>query len=269
MGDGNATRRVSRPWAVYREQHDASSSSCAATSRDSWRSCPRPDGEELAPSKGRGLVGGGGIGSQTHTKDALWSVGVASRTRNNAPQHDPVRLIGANPFLVLYSKEVLVAYASVWRIDWSERGAGAALVLWLSGSVRVIAADPVLGLWLAEQFTRHFPEVRGLPWPDPAITVAAVEIDFDLERGMTALGADVQVDIVGPALDRRLFSTDSFDLGGTPHLMSTVLLPCPNGRVIVGGTSIAGAPQVSTCSSGAPSSTAMIAVAEVWCRSGA
>jgi hypothetical protein len=174
-----------------------------------------------------------------------------------------IRLIGANPFLVLYERETPTGYASVWRVDWSEQGSGQAIVIWLPSETRVIGADPGLAGWLADSFNRHFPEVRGLAWPEPRVTEAAVEMDLDLRTGMRASGGDVLVEIQGPPLDRRLVEVDSFDLGGDVYQLRTVVLPCRTGRLVVGGREIQGAPQVEIREAGAFSS-AVLAVAEVW-----
>ena len=176
-----------------------------------------------------------------------------------------VRLIGANPGLTLFAADTdrPAAFASVWRVDWSTAGAGNALVLWHDGHTRVISSSPDLGVWLAEEFTRHFPEVAGLPWPAPKVTAAPVAVELDLAHGVRAAAADVEIEITGP-MDRRLVRADDFDLGGTPHLLSTVLMPCRSGTVRVAGAPVPGEPRVRT--EPRASSTAFLADAEVWCR---
>lgn len=176
-----------------------------------------------------------------------------------------VRLIGANPGLRLYSTpdaEEPAAFASAWRVDWSTHGQGNALVLWHAGRTRVICPSAELGGWLAAEFTRHFPEVRGLPWPPPEVTVAPVRFDIDLARGVRAHGADVSLEITDP-LERRMIRVDDFDLGGTPNELSTVYIPCRSGTLRIGGAPVPGSPRVST--SPRISSTAFLADAEVWC----
>lgn len=176
-----------------------------------------------------------------------------------------VLLMGANPGVRLYAAdgdEVPEAYASAWRVDWSVRGAGNALVLWRAGVPRVISDSAPLGEWLAAAFTRHFPEVRGLPWPTPEVTTAPVTYESDLTNGVRVSGADVQLEITEP-LQRGLVRVDDFDLGGTPHLLSTVLMPCRQAALRVGGTPVPGLPRVTT--SPRVSSSAFIADAEVWC----
>lgn len=176
-----------------------------------------------------------------------------------------VRLIGANPGLTLYDgdSDSRVGYASVWRVDWSTHGTGTAIVTWHSGQTQVVTASPELGRWLAAEFTRHFPEVQGLPWPDPQVVTAPVALELDLAHGIRASGADVEVEITGP-LDRRLVRVDEFDLGGVPNELSTVIIPCRSGSLRIAGTPVPGDPRVATTPR--VSSSAFLADAEVWCH---
>ncbi|NUR72337.1 MAG: hypothetical protein HOU81_16100 [Hamadaea sp.] len=163
-----------------------------------------------------------------------------------------VRLVGANPGMTVREGDQLLAFASVWRVDWSERGAGLALVLWHAGTTQVVSASPALGGWLAEEFTRHFPEVRGQQWPDPLVVEAPVAWEQDLGVGLRASAADVTVEITGPK-DRRLVRDEAFDLGGSSHLLSTVYMPCAVGTLTVAGVPVTGDVH------------AYLADAEVWC----
>jgi len=163
-----------------------------------------------------------------------------------------VRLIGANPGMTVRDGDRLTAFVSVWRVDWSERGAGLALILWHAGTTSVIGSSPSLGGWLAAEFTRHFPEVRAEQWPDPLVIDAPVTWEQDLAVGLRASGADVTVEITGPR-DRRLVRDENFDLGGTSHLLSTVYMPCSSGVLTVGGRAVTG------------ETHAYLADAEVWC----
>ncbi|MCC5579508.1 hypothetical protein IMZ11_28145 [Microtetraspora sp. AC03309] len=164
-----------------------------------------------------------------------------------------IRLIGANPGLTVSDGGRRVAFASVWRADWSQAGSGRAVVLWHEGRTRALGPDPTLALWLAEEFTRHFPEVAGLHWPEPEVTVAPVDMDLDLTAGLRASAADVTVTIDGPPLERRACRVEDFDLGGIPHLLTNVYMPCPAGTLAVGGVPVAG-----------DATHAFLADAEVW-----
>ncbi|HLU44814.1 MAG TPA: hypothetical protein VKZ67_07355 [Natronosporangium sp.] len=180
-----------------------------------------------------------------------------------------VRLIGANPGLRVFADDgegELLGYASVWRVDWSPYGTGPAVVTWYDQRPRVISPSAELGRWLADEFTRHFPEVRGLPWPEPEVTVAPVTLEQDLSHGVRAVAANVEVEITDP-LDRRLVRVDDFDLGGTPYQLSTVLMPCRRGVIRIDGTPLPGAPRLRNLDSPElpVSSSAFLADAEVWC----
>ncbi len=176
-----------------------------------------------------------------------------------------VRLIGANPGLRLHAGAdgQPVAFVSAWRVDWSTRGQGNALVLWHDGRTRVVCPSRQLGTWLADAFTRHFPEVRGLPWPEPEITQEPVTFDINLAHGMRATGAGIDLQIADP-MDHRMVTVDGFDLGGTRNRLSTVYIPCRSGTLHIGGAPVAGEPRVDTTPP--VSSTAFLADAEVWCH---
>ncbi|MEV0651159.1 hypothetical protein AB0I28_38490 [Phytomonospora sp. NPDC050363] len=173
-----------------------------------------------------------------------------------------VLLVGANPIVRLFDEQGAVsAFASVWVADWSVHGAGAALVLWHKGSVRLFGGDPVLTRWLERDFTRHFPEVAGLDWPES--TVEEIEVDVRLSLESLAVKAgDVEVYADG-VLDRRTFATDSFDLDGVPHGLSLVLAPVRHGSIRVAGVELAGAVRVEGPPE-RPSSSAFLTAAEVW-----
>ena len=172
-------------------------------------------------------------------------------------------LVGANPGVLLRSDGEVTAFASVWQVDWSERGSGPAVVLWHAGRVRLLGPDPALAGWLADTFVRHFGEVAGLPWEVTA-EEAAVEIDLDLDHGLTAKAADVTVEIAG-VLDRRVFAADDLTFDGVRYALSNVYVPCRDARVTVGGSPVPGSPEVDE-SAERPSSSAFLAVAESWTR---
>ncbi len=175
-----------------------------------------------------------------------------------------VLLVGANPGLTLFDGGTVTAFASLWTVDWSAKGAGTAIVLWYDGRVRVLGADPGLAGWLERDFVRHFPEVEGLPWPEPTVEPVEATIETDLSHGVLARAGDVAVRISG-VLGRRTYSTDEFDLGGVKHGLSLVLSPCSAGSVTVAGRELPG-----TVTRGGtperPSSSAFLAAAEVWTR---
>lgn len=179
-----------------------------------------------------------------------------------APQD--VVLVGANPNVRLFAGEAVAAFASLWEVRWSERGRGRAVVLWHDGQVRVLGTDLTLAAWLSESFTRHFPEVAGLPWSEPQLERADVRLDIDLDRGATAHAGDIAV-TMGGVLQRRAFTTDSFDLGGVRYGLSLVLAPVERAEIVVAGQRLPGEVRVEGTPQ-RPTSSAFVADAEVWRR---
>ncbi|MPZ82671.1 MAG: hypothetical protein GEV28_20620 [Actinophytocola sp.] len=175
-----------------------------------------------------------------------------------------VILCGANPGVRLFDGDTVTAYASVWVVDWSERGAGSAIVLWHDGVVRVLGEDPAFGGWLERAFTRHFPEADGLPWPEPTPERTAVEVRLDLGTGLSARAGDVEITMSG-VLDRRAFETDEFPLDGVPHGLRLVTAPTSDATIEVGGRRLAGT-VTRGGSADRPSSSAFLTTAEVWLR---
>ena len=170
--------------------------------------------------------------------------------------------MGANPGVTLYDGDRATAYASVWRVAWTLRGNGRALVLGTPEQIRIIGPDAGLGLWLGTEFNRHLRGVSGgISWSEPELTVAPVEFHLDLAAGFRATADDVSVEITGP-MERYLTRNDEYDLGGTPNILSTVWIPCRDGAISVDGARLAGAVRVDPAK---PMSSAFIADAEVWC----
>lgn len=170
-------------------------------------------------------------------------------------------MVGSNPGLALYGNEgSSTTFVSVWRVDWSVKGPGTAVVLSHGGRVRVVTPVPGLGRWLADTFNRHFPEVAGLPWADPELTEAPVTFDQNMATGLKATAADITVEISGP-LARRKVTVEAFP--GNGLRLSNVYTPCQSGHLTVAGQLVAGKPRVSA--GPPPSSTAFLADAEVWC----
>jgi hypothetical protein len=173
-------------------------------------------------------------------------------------------LVGSNPGVLLRHRGAITAYASVWVVDYSRHGSGTALVLWHEGRVRTIGENPALSRWLADAFVRYFPEVGQLPWSPEPVERAHLEVDIDLAVGARAAGANVEV-AIGGVLDRRRFSSDDFRLGNDTLRLSNVYAPCANAEISVSGAAIPGRPAVDRRPE-RPSSTAFLAVAEVWSR---
>jgi hypothetical protein len=184
--------------------------------------------------------------------------------------HEPaarrVILTGANPGVRLFDASGKVAvFASMWTVDWSERGSGNVIVLWHDGAVRVVADDVDLAAWVESYFVRSFLEVQGLPWPDPVIERDLVQISVDLADGLTAKGADIQIEM-GGVLDRRVFTTDKYLLGGVEHSLSLLIAPVRTARIDLGGETLPGRVRVDGRNKTKPSSSAFLTTAEVWSR---
>lgn len=175
-----------------------------------------------------------------------------------------VILSGANPGVRLFDGDAVTVFASVWVVDWSVHGAGAAIVVWHDGVVRVVSDVPVLGAWLERDFTRHFPETTGLAWPEPVVEKVEMEVRLDFGNGLVARADDIEVTMSG-ILDRRYFQTDDFRLAGVPHGLRLVLAPVSEATVSVAGRRLAGAPKVTTAGD-SPTSSAFLTTAEVWLR---
>ncbi len=201
---------------------------------------------------------------------ALLSGGTAAATHSIAgstadPADRTPVLIGANPGIQLFDQEgACTAYASVWRVTWSPAGTGDVLILWQPDGVSVYSANPRLARTVTDDFTRHFPEVDGLPWPDPVHRRIPVLMHLDMAQGLWARAGAVEVRMSG-VLDIRSFTTDEFPLGGVPHSLHLVLGPCERGRITVRGRRLPGEISVGSGTRG-PSSSAFVTDAEVWRR---
>ncbi|AKU16874.1 hypothetical protein [Luteipulveratus mongoliensis] len=172
-------------------------------------------------------------------------------------------LVGANPAVQLFDAAgTCTAYVSVWQVRWSTHGTGNALVLWQPTRVLVMGEDPKLADWLAGSFVRHFPELEGRTWHEPAVHQTPVHMDLSLERGLRARAGAVDVEI-GDVLGHRTFSTDDFPLGAVRHGLSLVLAPCRTGQIRVGGQVLHGEVRVAGTPE-RPSSSAIVTDAEVW-----
>src|SRR5699024_3115642 len=108
----------------------------------------------------------------------------SSATTENDPASRDVVLVGANPGIRLFDGDTVTAFASVWRVDWSTHGSGTAIITWHRDEVDLYTDVPALGRWLERYFTRHFPEVEGLPWPNPVVHDVPAHVDIDLGHGI-------------------------------------------------------------------------------------
>jgi hypothetical protein len=215
-----------------------------------------------------GTVGlaGTGLGSAPAGATPRWAVRTdrTVRTDQTDPATRRVVLVGANPAVQLFDGEIVTAYASAWRVDWSPFGRGTALVLWHDGRVHVYGADTRLARWLEREFVRFFPEVAELPWPEPTVARRPVHLANNLATGMEARAGDVHIQM-SDVVDRRTFATDDFPLGGIPHSLSLVLAPCSQAAVSIRGRRVPGEIKLGGTPE-RPGSSAFTTEAEVWKR---
>ncbi|MGO1166009.1 MAG: hypothetical protein ACTMHL_05265 [Janibacter sp.] len=186
------------------------------------------------------------------------------RTAMSDPADRRVVLVGANPGFQLFDGDRVTAYVSAWRVDWSPHGSGTAVIRWQDDEVHLYSSRPRLARWLERDFTRHFPEVEGLPWPPPVVHRTPAHIDIDMATGARIRAGDVSVRM-GDVRDRRSFTTDDFPLGAVDHSLHLVLGPCFEGRGRVGGSMMEGE-IVTSGTPERPGSSAFITEAEVWRR---
>ena len=173
-------------------------------------------------------------------------------SKSSAGSNRRIILAGANPGLRLFDENGKVtAYASIWMVDWSIRGAGTAVSSGSTGSSGWCPRTSTWPSWLERYFVRSFLEVQGLPWHEPAIERDLVQVSMNLADGLSAKAADIQIEM-GGVLDRRLFATDNFQLADGNHSLSLVIAPVRSATVSIGGASVPGFVQVD----GSPTSPA-------------
>lgn len=229
---------------------------------------PSPATDHGPRHVGRRALVGTGLAASFAAAGTLVPPTASATTRAGMAASDPsdrdVVLVGANPGLQLFDGDEVTAYVSAWRVDWSTHGTGSAVILWHEGRVHLYGADRSLAHWLERDFTRHFPEVAGLPWPDPVFHRRNADVDIDLATGARVRAGEVHV-TWGEVRDQRSFTTDDFPLGGVPHSLHLVLGPSFRAHGRVGGSIMEG--EIATSgTSDRPSSSAFVTEAEVWRR---
>jgi hypothetical protein len=174
-----------------------------------------------------------------------------------------VVLIGSNPGLLLYADQRPVGYASVWSVDWSRWGGGAVIIAATESGWLTAAQDEHFARILLDRFTRNLPEAAEFAWDNRVHHVAgSPRIDLDPAKGMRASAPGMLVSI-SEVLDRRHFTDPAFRLGSATVGLSNVYLPCAVGTLTLDGEDVPGTPVVDP-QSDPPSSTAYLALAEVW-----
>lgn len=161
-----------------------------------------------------------------------------------------VMLAGANPAALFRDGDRAVAFASLWLVDWSERGAGRVLFVVEPDATRAYGQEPELAGWLADTFVQRFGESAQVGWHDPEWVPAPVAVDLDATAGLTATAADTTLTLAGVGRP-EVFAGEA--LG---YRLSNVTLPCTAGRLERSGAALPGT-----------ASPAFLALAEVWSRS--
>jgi len=174
-----------------------------------------------------------------------------------------VVLIGSNPGLLLLTNDHPTAVASVWMVDWSRWGRGDVIVVATPDGWLTAGADEHFARILADRFTRHFPEAETFDWDGHVEHIdEKPSVRLNAATGVRASAEGLKVEITG-VLDRRHISEPAYELDGALVSLSNVYLPCARGSITVRGELIAGEPNVGGTEE-RPSSSAFLAVAEVW-----
>ncbi|MFL6074846.1 MAG: hypothetical protein ACJ73S_15730 [Mycobacteriales bacterium] len=160
-----------------------------------------------------------------------------------------VVLAGANPAVLLRDGDQAAAFASLWLVDWSERGAGRVLFVVEPDATRMYGERRELADWLADTFVRRFGESARVGWHEPEWVPARPEVLLDTSAGLTATAADVTLTLAGVGPPAR-FAGDA--LG---YHLSNVTFPCTAARLTRSGSTVTGTPD-----------PAFLALAEVWSR---
>ena len=177
---------------------------------------------------------------------------------------DTLALVGANPAVTLIDGDEPVAFASLWRVDWSPRGSGTTIVLWYAGRVRVFGSDTEISRMVEADFTQYFPEVQDLAWSAPEFVAGPAVLRSSLSTGAVATAPGIEVEISG-LMDRREFSTADFPLSPdrAAYGLRLVLAPASDARIIVDGVQLPGRPRTGGTVE-CPTSSAFVTDAEVW-----
>jgi hypothetical protein len=179
-----------------------------------------------------------------------------------------VEFIGANPCATLMRGSRRVGFVSLWDAEWSTHGTGMAVLAWADGddAVRLLATDADLGTWLADTFSRHLPELEGLPHIDGIVDCEVREWRVDAGGARAdVLGADgsrVAATISRGAVTRPGFVSPC-RLGGATWTLTNLLTFCVDATLEVDGARVLGRPELSGANDDL-TSTAFVATHETW-----
>ncbi|NED99031.1 hypothetical protein [Phytoactinopolyspora halotolerans] len=182
----------------------------------------------------------------------------------------PVEFIGANPNVTLLRGQDRAGFVSLWEAEWSIRGPGVAVLAWTDGEeqVRLLTPEFALGSWLAETFSRHFPELSGLPDIGEPVECEVREwritADYVRARVTAEDGSRVAVSIGQPFASRPGQVSD-WELGDACWTMTNLLTFCTDATLEVDDARVFGRATVNEDDE-QPTSTAFIATHETWTR---
>jgi hypothetical protein len=181
-----------------------------------------------------------------------------------------VEFIGANPNVTLFRGEAKAGFVSLWQADWSVRGPGVAVLAWVEGddTVRLLTPEPSLGGWLAHAFSRHFPEMSGLPGIGDPVHCEIREWRITAEHVRAKVtgedGSRVAATISQPLATRPGHVVD-WQLGPSPYTLTNLLTFCADATLEIDDARVLGR-TVVTGDEDQPTSSAFIATHETWTR---
>ncbi|AYY11674.1 hypothetical protein EF847_01965 [Actinobacteria bacterium YIM 96077] len=182
----------------------------------------------------------------------------------------PIEFIGANPNVTLFRGQAKAGFVSLWEAEWSVRGPGVAVLAWVEGdtSVRLLTPEFALGAWLADTFSRHFPELADLPEVGEPVECEIREWRITNEHVRARVtgedGSRVGVTIAQPFASRPVVVTD-WQLGDSLWTLTNLLTFCTDATLEIDDARVLGRAVVSEDGE-KPTSTAFIATHETWTR---
>lgn len=182
----------------------------------------------------------------------------------------PVEFIGANPSATLMRGEARAGFVSLWEAEWSVRGSGVAVLAWVDGdeTVRLLTPDAELGGWLADTFSRHFPEFAELPEIGEPVDCDVIEWHIGQEYARVKVagedGSSI-IALISRPVEIRPGQAPAMLLGDVQWTLTNLLTFCTDATLEVDGARVLGRPEISADGERSRS-TAFIATHETWTR---
>lgn len=176
-----------------------------------------------------------------------------------------VRVVGANNWMMLYDGDILVAHASHWRVDWSERGSGSALFLWADEvcSTPIVLSD---NMAMAELITSEFIANDSIFKSTIEPRAASFKVSNDTPSSFTieVTGVNDSVTVSWLELGGPFAGFTELDKEDT-HSHSACYIPAMSARIEVNGSRSPGS-AVPEQWFDFNASSAFLAQAEIWVR---